>query len=198
MNTMKTNFFENIANLNAPGIWKIGIHNDENGKFTVSALYTPNQSNEPALKTISPLIFKGTATEMDEGFFEAIEKPVQETAGLYNNLDAYLKNLDDAKKKLSSGNKSQTVKTKTADKEENAEEIEVGEPKVSAEDKKKAYTEAIRKVVELNDACKYEDALAVLPSETDYPDKAEELKKRKADLTRKAEQMAQALKLFND
>jgi len=195
---MKTNFFENIANLNAPGIWKISIHNDENGRFTVSALYAPNQSNDPALKTIAPLIFKGTATEMGEGFFEAIEKPVQETAGLYINLDAYRKNLDDAKKKLSSGNKSQSVKTKTADNGENAEDIEVGEPKVSAEDKKKAYTEAIRKVVELNDACKYEDALAVLPSETDYPDKSEELKKRRADLTRKAEQMAQALKLFND
>ena len=195
---MKTNFFENIANLNAPGIWKISIHNDENGRFTVSALYAPNQSNDPALKTIAPLIFKGTATEMGVGFFEAIEKPVQETAGLYINLDAYRKNLDDAKKKLSSGNKSQSVKTKTADNGENAEDIEVGEPKVSAEDKKKAYTEAIRKVVELNDACKYEDALAVLPSETDYPDKSEELKKRRADLTRKAEQMAQALKLFND
>jgi PRTRC genetic system protein E len=195
---MKTNFFENIANLNAPGIWKIGIHHDENGRFVVSALYTPTQSNEPALKTIAPLIFKGTATEMGDGFFEAIEKPVQETAGLYHNLDAYRKTLDDAKKKLSSGNKNQPAKVKQADNGESAEDIEVGEPKLSAEDKKKAYTEVIRKVVELNDACKYEEALAVLPSEADYPEKAEELKKRKADLTRKAEQMAQALKLFND
>jgi len=191
---MKTNFFEHIANLNAPGIWKLGIQYDNNGNFVVSALYSPLQSNEPALKTIAPLIFKGTATEMGEGFFEAIEKPVQETAGLYSNLDAYHKNLDDAKKKLSQGNKSQPAKVKT----EGKDDIEVGEPKVSAEDKRKAYTEAIRKVVELNDACKYEDALAILPSVEEYPEKAEELNKRKADLTRKKEQMAQALKLFND
>jgi len=194
---MKTNFFEQIANLNAPGIWKLGIQNDANGHFVVSALYSPVQSAEPALKTIAPLIFKGTATEMDEGFFEAIEKPVQETAVLYSNIATYTKNLDNAKKKLSQGNKSQPVKKTEATGGDEAD-IEVGEPKVSAEDKKKAYTEAIRKVVELNDACKYEDALAILPSVTDYPEKAEELNKRKADLTRKKEQMAQALKLFND
>jgi PRTRC genetic system protein E len=108
---MKTNFFENIASLNAPGIWKINIHNDENGHFVVSALYSPNQSNEPATKTIAPLIFKGTAEEMGAGFFEAIEKPVQATAGLYSNLDAYNRSLDNASKKIAQGNKSQHIKT---------------------------------------------------------------------------------------
>jgi len=191
---MKTNFFENIANLNAPGIWKIGIHNDENGHFTVSALYSSTQSNEPATKTIAPLIFKGTASDMDGGFFEAIQQPVQATAGLYSNIEAYNKNLDSAKKKLSQGNKSQPAKVKT----DSTDDIEVSEPKVSAEDKKKVYFDAIKKVVELNDACKYEEALAILPSVSDYPEKAEELNRRKGDLTRKKEQMAQALKLFND
>jgi len=188
---MKTNFFENIANLNAPGIWTIGIQNDANGNFVVSTMYAPAETKEPALKAIPPLINRGTVTEMDEGFFNAIEKPVLATAGLYTNIQAYTKQLDNAKQKLS-GNKIQPVKS------EGKDDIEIGEPKVSAEDKRKAYTDAIRKVVELNDACKYEEALAVLPSETDYPEKAEELKKRRADLTRKQEQMAQALKLFND
>ena len=192
---MKTNFFENIANLNAPGIWKLSIQNEANGHFTVSALYSPNQSNEPATKAIAPLIFKGTASEMDEGFFEAIGQPVQATAGLYSNIEAYNKNLDNAKKKLSQGNKSQPAKVKT-DTEE-GDEIEISEPKISAEVKKKAYTDAIRKVVELNDACKYAEALEVLPPVSDYPEKAEELNRRKADLTRKKEQMAQALQLFN-
>ena len=191
---MKTNFFENIANLNAPGIWKIGIQNDANGHFVVSALYSPVQSSEPATKMIAPLIFKGTIAEMDEGFFEAIERPVQATAGLYTNIETYNKNLDIAKKKLSGGKSQPARKPEAAD----GDEIEEGEPKVSAEDKRKAYTEAIRKVVELNDACKYEEALNLLPSVDDYPEKAEELNKRKADLTRKKEQMAQALKLFND
>jgi PRTRC genetic system protein E len=191
---MKTNFFEHIANLNAPGIWKIGIQNDANGHFVVSALYSPAQSNEPATKMIAPLIFKGTASDLDDGFFETIGQPVQATAGLYSNIEAYNKNLDNAKKKLSHDNKSQPAKLKTAD----TDEIEVSEPKVSAEDKKKVYFDAIKKVVELNDACKYEEALAVMPSVSDYPEKAEEINRRNADLIRKKEQMAQALKLFND
>lgn len=195
---MKTNFFENIANLHAPGIWKIGIHHDADGHFTVSALYTPNQSAEPATKTIAPLIFKGTAEELGEGFFEAIEKPVQATAGLYTSIKAYNKNLENAKKKLSQGNKGQAVKVKTDSTGENTDDIKVGEPKVSAADKKKAYFEAIKKVVELNDACKYEEALNAMPMESDYPDKAEELNKRKADLNRKKEQMAKAMELFNN
>jgi PRTRC genetic system protein E len=192
---MKTNFFENIANLNAPGIWKISIQNDANGHFVVSALYSPVQSNEPATKMIAPLIFKGTIAEMDEGFFEAIERPVQATAGLYTNIEAYNTNLDNAKKKMAQGNKSQPARKPETT---GGDDIEVGEPKVDAGDKRKAYTEAIRKVVELNDACKYEEALNLLPSVSDYPEKAEELSKRKADLIRKKEQMAQALKLFND
>lgn len=190
---MKTNFFQNIVNLNAPGIWKIGIQNDANGHLTVSALYSPVQSNEPATKMIAPLIFKGTADEMDEGFFENIEKPIQATAGLYTSIEAYNKNLDNAKKKLS-GNKSLAAKKSEAT---GGNDIEVGEPKLPAEDKRKAYTEAIRKVVELNDNCKYEEALAILPTVSDYPEKAEEINKRKADLTRKNEQMAKALELFN-
>ncbi|MEO6849768.1 MAG: PRTRC system protein E, partial [Mucilaginibacter sp.] len=129
---MKTNFFENIANLNAPGIWKMSIQNDENGHFTVSALYSPNPSNDPATKTIAPLIFKGTASEMDEGYFEAILQPVQATAGLYSNIEAYNKNLDSAKKKLAQANKSQPVKVKTDGTGENADDIEVGEPQPSA------------------------------------------------------------------
>jgi PRTRC genetic system protein E len=194
---MKTNFFEHIANLNAPGIWKIGIQNDANGHFVVSALYSPMQSNEPATKMIAPLIFKGTVDELDEGFFEAIERPVQATAGLYTNIEAYNKNLNNAKKKLTPGNKGQTVK-ETDNSGEGRDDIEVGEPKVSAVDKKKAYFEAIKKVVELNDVCKYGEALNILPSLSDYPDKAAELNKRKADLTRKKEQMAKAMEIFNN
>ncbi len=53
------------------------------------------------------------------------------------------------------------------------------------------------KINELNAACKYEEAIAILPSATDYPEKEAELKTKLADLTRKRDQMAQALSLFN-
>jgi PRTRC genetic system protein E len=192
---MKTNFFENIANLNAPGIWTIGIQNDENGNFTVSALYAPFKSNEPATKMIVPLIHRGTATDMDEGFFEATVTQVETLKGLYSNIKAVTASVDVARKKLGQGSKPQPAKAKTNG---DTDEIEVGEPKASAEDKRRAYTDAIRKVVELNDACKYEDALNILPSVADYPEKKDELEKRRADLERKKAQYAQALLLFNE
>ena len=193
---MKTNFFENIAELNAPGFWKIGIHNDADGRFVVSALYSPQETSDPAAKTIAPLIFKGTAEEMGDGFFEAIVQPVRQTAGLYSNIAEYSKSIEAAKKKVSQNAKTQTPKMKSEG-GENEEEIEVGEPKISGEDKKKAYAEAMKKVAELNDNCKYEDALNLLPSVTDYPDKKDELEKRRADLERKKKQYAQAYQLFN-
>ena len=193
---MKTNFFENIAELNAPGFWKIGIHNDAGGRFVVSALYSPQETTNPAAKTIAPLIFKGTAEEMGDGFFEAIVQPVQQTAGLYSNIAEYSKSIEAAKKKVTQNAKAQTPKVKTEG-DENEEEIEVGEPKLSAEEKKKAYADTLKKVMELNDSCKYQDALNILPSETEYPEKKDELAKRRADLERKAKEMAKALELFN-
>jgi PRTRC genetic system protein E len=193
---MKTNFFENIANLNTPGFWKIGIHNDVNGRFVVSALYSPQETPDPAAKTIAPLIFKGTAEEMGDGFFDAIVQPVQQTAGLYSTIAEYSKSIEAAKKKVTQAAKSQPTKVKTEGGDNN-EEIEVGEPKISAEEKKKAYFDTIKKVVELNDACKYDDALNLLPSVADYPEKKDEIEKRRADLERKRAQYAQALQLFN-
>jgi len=192
---MKTNFFENIASLNAPGMWTIGIQNDENGNFTVSALYAPFTSNEPATKMITPLIHRGMASDMDEGFFEATLTQVDSLKGLYSNIKAVTASIEAAKKKLGQGNKPQPAKPKA---EGGKDEIEVGEPKASTEEKRKAYTDIIRKVVELNDLCKYEDALAILPSVADYPEKKEELEKRRADLERKKAQYAQALTLFNE
>ncbi|WPU94699.1 hypothetical protein SNE25_04090 [Mucilaginibacter sabulilitoris] len=189
---MKTNFFENIANLNAPGIWTIGIQNDQNGDFTVSALYAPFKSNDPAAKMIVPLIHRGKASEMDEGFFEATATQVESLKGLYSNLKAVTASVEAAKKKVTQGGKPQPVKQTTG----NPDEIEVGEPKISAEEKKKSYFDTLKKVVELNDACKYEEALNILPTVEDYPEKKEELEKRKADLTRKATQYKQALQLF--
>jgi len=52
---MKTNFFENIAQLNIPGIWRIVIQTDDRGHFTVSELFTVLQCGDDAAKAINPL-----------------------------------------------------------------------------------------------------------------------------------------------
>jgi hypothetical protein len=74
---MTTNFFENIAGLNIPGNWKIAIHTDDKGQFTVSALFNIDGNGDNAYKVVPPMVLKGTAQEMDEGFFDTIEQPMQ-------------------------------------------------------------------------------------------------------------------------
>jgi len=92
--------------------------------------------------------------------------------------------------------KAQELKNKQQPKAKGTtDDIEVYEPKESREEKKKRYDEAIKKVAELNDHCKYEEAIAMLPSVEDYPEKQSELEKKLADLTRKKEQLA-AITLF--
>jgi PRTRC genetic system protein E len=198
---MKTNFFENISALNVPGNWKLAIHADEQGQFTVSALFTALHNADNATKAIPPMLLKGTATELDEGFFETITQPVQQTAGLYHNLNAYHKELEKARlaSKMEQDKKNKNnpkPKAQTGGTDEESD-IEIGEPQPSKEEKRKAYVQTMIKINELNAACKYEEAIAILPSATDYPEKEAELKTKLADLTRKRDQMAQALSLFN-
>lgn len=192
---MKTNFFENIANLNVPGNWKIAIHADSKGKMTVSALFNTEANGDNAHKLVPPMVLTGTAQEMDEGFFEAIEQPVQQTAGLFRNMEAYLKSLEEAKKQSKMEQDKSKPKPVAPAKTE-GEGIEVAEPKIDKEAKKKAYDEAMKQVAELNDHCKYGEALEILPSVTDYPEKQADLDKKRADLTRKKEQHDKMLQLF--
>ena len=196
---MKTNFFQNIADLNVPGNWKIAIHADDKGQFAVSALFNTDNNGDNAYKVVPPMVLKGTAQEMDEGFFDTIEKPVQETAGLFHNMEAYLKGLEEAKKqsKMEQDKKAQELKNKQQAKAKSNEEgIEVSEPKDSKEDRKKRYEDAMKQIAELNDRCKYEEAIALLPTVEDYPEKQKELENKLADLTRKKGQLEQAMKLF--
>jgi tetratricopeptide (TPR) repeat protein len=147
------------------------------------------------------MTFKGTAEELDEAFFDKIQAPVQDASGLFHNMDTYVKGLEEAKKqsKMEQDKKAQEIKAKSATKASTTGDgIEISsEPKVRKEEKRKIYEDAMKKIGELNDTCKYEEALALLPSVTDYPEKQSELEKKKADLERKQQQYAQALQLFN-
>lgn len=192
---MKTNFFENIANLNVPGNWKIAIHADAKGQFTVSALFNTEANGDNAHKLVPPMALTGTAQEMDEGFFDAIEQPVQQTAGLFRNMEAYLKSLEEAKKQSKMEQDKNKPKPSTPKKSE-GDDIEVAEPKVDKEAKKKAYDEAMEQVNEHNDHCRYAEALELLPSADEYPEKKAELDKKRADLNRKKEQLEKLPQLF--
>lgn len=184
---MTTNFFQNIADLHLCGTLKLVIETDAKGNFTISELFQ-TACTDNAAGLIVPLTLNGTAADLDEGFFDQITEPASKTALLQSNMEAYMKSLEQAKaaSKMEQDKKAKDAKAVQVKKDG---DHEMPEPKA---DKKKAYEEALRQISNLNDACKYEEAFALLPSVADYPEKETELKNKRADLNRKCELMAQA------
>ena len=180
---MTTNFFQNIANLNVPGIWRIGISTDDKGNIKITGLFNIHNNGTQAAKVVPPFIITGTAEEMDNCFFDTITKPVQETAGVFHNMEDYRKGLDKAKNlsKASPAKPTTTTGAKTPDQE-------LPDPKA---EKKKAYEAILKTINELQAECKYEEAIALLPAVEDYPEKEAEIKNLRTDLNRKKGQLAQ-------
>lgn len=179
-----------MAEMGCPGQWSITVLTDENGLFTVSTLFKLPVSGDAAAKHIKPFVCKGRAADFDAQYFDMIEQPVKETAGLLHNMEDYLKSLSRAKEQ---SKMVQDTKGKNKAKgDTQCESLELADG-VNAEAKRKAYTDIIRKVVELDSLCQYTDALALLPTVADYPDKEAEINKRRAELERKKEQKANLL-----
>ncbi|QEM06432.1 hypothetical protein DIU31_024030 [Mucilaginibacter rubeus] len=185
---MTTNFFQNIINLNAPGVWNISITTDEQGKVKIMGLYNLPKNGIQAAKVVPPFIVSGTAEEVDSTFFDTIERPIQETAGVFHNMEDYRKGIEKAKN-LSKATMTAKPATPTVAK---SPDQELPDPKA---EKKKAYDTAIKAINDLQADCKYEEALALLPTIEEYPEKEAELKNLRNDLNRKKEQLAQ-IRLF--
>lgn len=192
---MNTNFFENIAELNVPGNWKISIQTTDNIQFAVSALFTANACSDNAAKVVPPFLLKGTSQELNEGFFDTILAPVQQTAGLYTSMEAYLKEVERArfasKEEQDKKNKEKAANAKKPD------DVEMPDPKVAKEEKRKAYDEAMKNITDLQGKMKYAEALEILPSVTDFPEKKNELEKKENELKRLRSQYENALFTLN-
>jgi PRTRC genetic system protein E len=177
---MTTNFFNSLKDLGVQGSCTLSIANAGDNLLIVSVLFAHEKANLP------PMVFKGTADELDGQFFEALKAPAGETAALFTNLDAYQKSIQEAQEKAKANAAAKTKGTTPVSIVDNAEKLE-------KEEKRKAYTEAVRQIVELDKACRYDEAIALLPPAEDFPEKAEEIGRRKAELERKSEQKKQLL-----
>jgi PRTRC genetic system protein E len=164
---MKTNFFEAIAALHAEGDWKMTIKKDGGEQLIVSLLLSNEKCGDEARKLVPPMILKGTATELDEGFFKAIEQPVKQTAGLFTNMENYLRQLDEAKwhSKMESEKQDREKKEK--------------------EELRKKYEAQMKKVEELEEKEKWGEAIGQLPKAEQFPEQAEDIKKKGDELRKK-------------
>ncbi|MDN3606412.1 prtrc system protein e [Kaistella yonginensis] len=163
---MQTNFFRQIANINLTGDLQITFTKTTTNNYVVSVLLKNEQCGDEARKTIPPLNLRGTAEELDNGFFESITTPLQTASGLMVDMESFMKQLEETKK-------NSAMEKEKSDKEKKDKE---------AKDKK--YKETLQKADELEKEGKYKEAWSILPKASEFPDYAEIIRKKQNEYER--------------
>ena len=164
---MNTNFFNQIQQLDFTGVLQLNISKGIESNLIVTVLLNNEQCGDSAKNGIPPLTFNATPQEFDEGFFEQITTPIQKVSGLMVDMEKFLKQLEEVKKQ-SAIDKEKTEKEKK---------------EKEANDKK--FKDAMAKADELEKEGKFREAWMKVPDMTEFPEKADELRKRKTALSDK-------------
>ena len=163
---MQTNFFRQLANLNLTGDLQIILRPTTENRFVLSVLLTNEQCGDDARKLIPPLNLRGTAEELDNGFFESISTPLQTASGLMVDMENFMKQLEEAKKKSA-------IEKEKQDKD-----------KKEKETKEKKYKDALQKAEEFEKEGKHKEAWSALPKVSEFPDYAETIRKKQDEYER--------------
>ncbi|MXS72101.1 prtrc system protein e [Flavobacteriaceae bacterium W22] len=163
---MQTNFFRQLAKLNLIGDLQITLRPTTENNFVLSVLLNNEQCGDEARKLIPPLNLRGTAEELDNGFFESITVPLQTTSGLMVDMESYMKQLEEARKKSA-------MEKEKADMEKKEKEA-----------KEKKYKEAFQKAEALEKEGKYKEAWSALPKVSENPDFGEAIRKKQDEYER--------------
>jgi PRTRC genetic system protein E len=164
-----TNFFAQVAAIPFEGCLNITIRKDGEQQ-TVSVLVQNEACGDTAKAHIPPLILKGDIKELGEGFFPAITAPVQQASALLLNMEQFLKGQENAKKH-SAMEKKKEGKTEM--------------PATASDPKATKFDTAMAQVDSLEAEGKFREAWMKVPQPTEFPEKAEELRKRRASLSAK-------------
>ncbi len=164
---MNTNFFNQIQQLDFTGVLQLNISKGIESNLIVTVLLNNEQCGDSAKNLIPPLTFNATPQEFDEGFFEQITTPIQKVSGLMVDMEKFLKQLEDVKK-------HSAIEKEKAEKE-----------KKEKETKDKKFKDAMAKADELEKDGKFREAWMKVPDITEFPEKADEIRKRKTSLSDK-------------
>jgi PRTRC genetic system protein E len=156
------NFFRQLAQMKIEGDLLITVKRGMENNWIVSVLPQNESCGDNAKHLIVPCTLKGTAEELDEDFFGTITSPLEAASGLMVNMEAFMKQLEEAKKQ------SAMEKEKT-DREKREKEV-----------KAKKYTDALQKAEELEKEGKFKDAWTALPKSSEYPEYAEQIRKKQS------------------
>lgn len=169
------NFFKTLIALQVAGDWKINIVKETADRLIVSVLFFNDAIGDEARKKVPPILLKGTAEELDAGFFEAIAEPVKDTAQLFANMEQFLK--ESAQAKICSQMEKDNI-------------LKMGKEKTEMQ---KQYEQAMKKADELEALGKFKEAWMKVPQANLYPEHKDIIHKRKAELSDKF-----PIDLFND
>ena len=164
---MNTNFFNQIQQLDFTGVLQLNISKGIESNLIVTVLLNNEQCGDSAKNLIPPLTFNATPQEFDEGFFEQITAPVQTVSGMMVDMEKFLKQMEEVKKQSA----MEKEKTEKAKKEKEA--------------KDKKFKDAMAKADELEKEGKFREAWIKVPDITEFPEKADEIRKRKTALSDK-------------
>jgi PRTRC genetic system protein E len=155
-----TNFFNQIARMQIKGTLQIAIEQGADHNWIVSVLLQNESCGDDAKNLIVPCTLKGTAEELDADFFGTITSPLERASGLMVNMEAFMKQLEEAKK-------NSALEKDKADKAKKEQEA-----------KAKKYNDALQKAGELEKEGKFKEAWTAMPKVSEYPEHAEEIRKR--------------------
>ncbi|MBB4801661.1 PRTRC system protein E [Flavobacterium aquidurense] len=164
---MNANFFNQIQALDFTGVLQLNISKGIENNLIVTVLLNNEQCGDSAKNGIPPLTFNATPQEFDEGFFEQITTPIQKVSGLMVDMEKFQKQLDEVKKQSA----MEKEKKEKAKKEKEA--------------KDKKFKESMSKADELEKEGKFREAWMKVPDLAEFPEKADEIRKRKTSLSDK-------------
>lgn len=164
---MNANFFNQIAQLQIIGDLQLTIAKGAENNLIVSVMLQNEQCGDNAKNIIPPLNLRGTAEELDNGFFENITTPIQTASGLMVDMESFMKQVEEAKKQSA------------------MEKDKVDRQKKELEAKDKKFKDAMAKADELEKEGKFREAWVKVPEITEFPEKADEIRKRKRELSDK-------------
>ena len=164
---MNTNFFNQIAQLDFTGVLQLNISKGAENNLIVSVILNNEQCGDNAKNLIPPLTFNATPQEFDDGFFEQITAPIKTVSGLMVDMEKFLKQMEEVKKQSA-------MEKEKADKQKKEQE---------AKDKK--FKDGMAKADELEKEGKFREAWMKVPEITEFPEKADEIRKRKNALSDK-------------
>ena len=164
---MNTNFFNQIAQLDFTGVLQLNISKGAENNLIVSVILNNEQCGDNAKNLIPPLTFNATPQEFDDGFFEQITAPIKTVSGLMVDMEKFLKQLEEVKKQSA-------MEKEKADKQKKEQEV-----------KDKKFKDGMAKADELEEEGKFREAWMKVPEITEFPEKADEIRKRKIALSDK-------------